>query len=332
MTRRALALLLNLSLSVALAQTVPQTEPVPTPASATPAPSSAGAIAFAVPVDTLREYRLTEVNRVTFSDPHTSLSGDAAQARAFEEQFGRALASRTGQQQATFKQFLKVVPAEGTAGKYLWNTVGQVGTETLSLRSVRTLEAGTAGKLEYQSSRPAPKTPDMVSLMLAQVEAEMGRSHAELLANFDPASFGIVVGGTAATPLTPGQTFKRLKTLRPSTPLTTVSSTIRETQPIQVEQQLRFEGEKDGQLVFTRLARVVQPGQIVTGSLNMVTTLRTYAYEGNLILTPGGLPISATRDELFEAQVEGSLSQGDKRATFGMVVRSTSALNLTFVK
>ena len=318
------------------------TAPTPTtPTAPAPAPAVVPGLALSAPADTLREYRLSETTRLRYENVQLQVSGGTPeQAAAFEARFREALRAREGERTLTYKQFLKVLPAEGTAGRYLWNSISSEGGRAVSSRSLRTLGttlgtlgtsgAADAGGLAYQPDTPAPSTvpgDPTLALLTTQLQAELARTHAELLAAFDPASFGLL-GGGAAGKLQPGQTFTRLKTLQPAHPLATLPGQQVVGAPLQVEQQLRFENEQGGQLVFFRQARVRQPGQLVTGSAELLLTLARYVYDGELRLTPDGLPVSASRDEAYAVQVAGRVKQGDLTASFGLTVTSTSVLTL----
>lgn len=303
------------------------------------AQSAPPSLTFSAPEGTLREYRGEEVSRVSFSNAEATLSGaDAEAQRTFAAQFQAALRAGEGEKRQSFKQFFKVLPAEGTPGRYLWNSLITTVDGSPSLRSVRTLApGGGSGRLDYQPARPvspeALKDPaQTVAVLLAQrLEAELAGSHAELLAAFDPASFGLF--GQA---LTPGRTFTRMRTLRPPHPLGALGTPGQETPPVQVEETLRYEGEEGGTLRFTRQARVVRPAQVITGALSLITTLREYELGGELRLTREGLPVSATRTERYVADVRGSATrsgaQAGQQVRASLTVTGTSSLTLTFVK
>lgn len=339
------AALLTLALATwlpsAQAQVVPS-DPASAPAAApTPAPPtpvvgpSQPSPALAAPADTLREYRLSETTRVRYENVKFEVTGGTPQqASAFQSQFEAALKAREGERVANYKQFVKVLPAEGTPGRYLWNSLSSEGGKTVSSRSLRTLGAG--GGLAYQPDAPRPDTPQppadaSIAALLAQLQNELAHAHAELLANFDPASFGLPADPVAAQ-LQPGQAFTRVKVLRPPQPFATLPGLNNIGAPLQVEQQLRFENVQDGNLVFFRQARVLQPGQIVGGTGQMVLTLARYVYDGELRLAPDGLPASALRDEAYAVQVSGRVQQDDLTAQFSFTVTVLSALTLNPVQ
>ena len=313
----------------------PQT-PV-SPAPVTPAPAAAVAVApglaLTAPADTLREYRLSETTRVRYDNVQLEVSGGTPEtAAAFQNQFRAALRAREGERTLSAKQFLKVLPAEGTPGRYLWNTISNEGGKAVSSRSLRTLGTADGGTLTFQPEPVAAGTDPSVAALLAPVQAELAHTHAELLAGLDPASFGLLRGGPAAGTPKPGQGFVRLKTLQPPSPLMSLPGQQAVGAPLQVEQQLRFENEEGGQLVFFRQARVVQPGQILSGSVEGLMTLLRYVYDGELRLTADGLPVSAERGEAYAVQMSGRLKQGDLSATYSLNVTVTSLLTLTPVK
>ena len=302
----------------------------PTPAAA---PTGAPGLALTAPADTLREYRLSETTRVRYDNVQLEVSGGTPEtAAAFQNQFRAALRAREGERTLSAKQFLKVLPAEGTPGRYLWNTISSEGGKAVSSRSLRTLGAADGGTLTFQPEPVAAGTDPSVAALLAPVQAELARTHAELLAGLDPASFGLLRGGPAAGSPKPGQGFVRLKTLQPPSPLMSLPGQQVVGAPLQVEQQLRFENEEGGQLVFFRQARVVQPGQILSGSVEGLMTLLRYVYDGELRLTPDGLPVSSERGEAYAVQMSGRLKQGDLSATYSLNVTVTSLLTLTPVK
>lgn len=288
------------------------------------APAPAAPLVLGAPADTLLEYRLTEVTRLRYEQLQLEVTGGTPeQAAAFEAQIRAALKTREGEQTTQYKQFLKVLPAGDSAGKYLLNTL-TLTTPAVSSRSLRTLGKGAG--LAYQSETPA-NLPASLAALLGQVSDELARTHAELVSAFDPASFGLL--GDKAGTLTPGQTFTRLRTVQSPQPFASLPGQKRLGLPLQVEQALRFERQQGGQLVFSRTARVVQPGQITAGSVNMVQTLSRYVYDGSLRLTPDGLPVSATRDEAYAVQVTGQAKQGDVTAKLSFNVVATSVLTLT---
>ncbi|MGX9687954.1 hypothetical protein ACTQ9L_12525 [Deinococcus wulumuqiensis] len=321
----------------------PPAPPVAPAAPVTPPSTPAAGLALGAPQDTLREYRLSETTRLRYDDVQVEVSGGTPeQAAPLQNSFREALRAREGERTLTYKQFLKVLPADGTPGRYLWNSISSEGGRSVSSRSLRTLGAAGEGSLAYQPDAvPVPGDPTL-ALLTAQIQAELARTHAELLAGFDPASFGLLTGTAQSGPLSPGplrpgplrpgQTFTRVKTLQPAHPLATLPGQKVAGAPLQVEQQLRFESEQDGQLVFFRQARVLQPGQVVTGSADLLLTLARYVYDGELRLTPDGLPVSASRDEASVIRVTGRMNQGDLTLTFGLTVTSTSVLTLTPVK
>lgn len=334
------AALLTLALAAwlpsAQAQVAPS-DPASAPAAApTPAPSapvveaSQPPSALAAPADTLREYRLSETTRVRYENIKFEVTGGTPQqASAFQGQFEAALKAREGERVANYKQFVKVLPAEGTPGRYLWNSLSSEGGKTVSSRSLRTLGAG--GGLAYQPDAPQPPADASIAALLAQLQNELAYAHAELLANFDPASFGLPANPATAQ-LQPGQAFTRVKVLRPPQPFATLPGLNNIGAPLQVEQQLRFENVQDGNLVFFRQARVLQPGQIVGGTGQMVLTLARYVYDGELRLAPDGLPVSALRDEAYAVQVSGRVQQGDVTGQFSFTVTVLSALTLNPVQ
>lgn len=294
------------------------------PAAAQTSTLPAAPLVLSAPADTLLEYRLTEVTRLRYEQLQLEVTGGTPeQAAAFEAQIRAALKTKEGEQSTQYKQFLKVLPKGDSAGKYLLNTL-TLTTPAVSSRSLRTL--GKGASLTYQPETPT-NLPASLAALLGQVSDELARTHAELLSAFDPASFGLL--GERATALTPGQTFTRLKTVQSPQPFASLPGQKRLGLPLQVEQGLRFEGQQGGQLVFSRTARVVQPGQITTGSVNMVQALSRYVYDGSLRLTPDGLPVSATRDEAYAVQVAGQARQGDVTAKLSFNVVATSVLTLT---
>ncbi|MHA0039188.1 hypothetical protein [Deinococcus sp. PESE-13] len=302
----------------------------PTPAAA---PTGAPGLALTAPADTLREYRLSETTRVRYDNVQLEVSGGTPEtAAAFQNQFRAALRAREGERTLSAKQFLKVLPAEGTPGRYLWNTISNEGGKAASSRSLRTLGTADGGTLAFQPEPVAAGTDPSVAALLAPAQAELAHTHAELLAGLDPASFGLLRGGPAAGSPRPGQGFVRLKTVQPPSPLMSLPGQQVVGAPLQVEQQLRFENEEGGQLVFFRQARVVQPGQILSGSVEGLMTLLRYVYDGELRLTPDGLPVSAERGEAYAVQMTGRLKQGDLSATYSLNVTVTSLLTLTPVK
>ncbi|WP_278913663.1 hypothetical protein [Deinococcus wulumuqiensis] len=310
-----------------VAPAAPVTPPV------TPPSTTAAGLALGAPQDTLREYRLSETTRLRYDDVQVEVSGGTPeQAAPLQNSFREALRAREGERTLTYKQFLKVLPADGTPGRYLWNSISSEGGRSVSSRSLRTLGAAGEGSLAYQPEAAPASSDPTLALLTAQIQAELARTHAELLAGFDPASFGLLTGAAKTAPLRPGQTFTRVMTLNPAHPLATLPGQKVAGAPLQVEQQLRFESEQDGQLVFFRQARVLQPGQVVTGSADLLLTLARYVYDGELRLTPDGLPVSASRDEASVIRVTGRMNQGDLTLTFGLTVTSTSVLTLTPVK
>lgn len=341
-TRLAVSLTLVLAalLPSAQAQVAPS-DPAPAavPAAAQPAPVVGPGLptpALVAPADTLREYRLSETTRVRYENVKFDVTGGTPpQAAAFQSQFQAALRAREGERTASYKQFVKVLPADGTPGRYLWNSLSTEGSsqgggsQSVSSRSVRTL--GTGGGLVYQPEAAPDPAQGAVALLMTQLQSELARTHAELLANFDPASFGLPADPAAAQ-LKPGQTFTRVKTLQPPHPFATLPGLTTVGAPLQVEQQLRFENVQGGDLVFFRQARVLQPGQIVGGAGQMVLTLSRYIYDGELRLAPDGLPTSALRDEAYAVQVSGRVQQGDLTAQFSFTVTVLSALTLNPVK
>ena len=330
----ALSLLATALLSAAQAQGV---YGPPAPAAV---PVAAPGLALTAPADTLREYRLSETTRVRYDNVQLEVSGGTPEtAAAFQNQFRAALRAREGERTLSAKQFLKVLPEEGTPGRYLWNTISNEGGKAVSSRSLRTLGMAApadGGTLTFQPEPVAAGTDPGVAALLVPVQTELARAHAELLAGFDPASFGLLRGGPAAGSSRPGpkpgQGFVRLKTLQPPSPLMTLPGQQVVGAPLQVEQQLRFENEEGGQLVFFRQARVVQPGQVLSGSVEGLMTLSRYVYDGELRLTPDGLPVSAERGEAYAVQMTGRLKQGDLSATYSLNVTVTSLLTLTPVK
>jgi hypothetical protein len=316
---------------LALAQSsIPATPPTSSPVQTSPTSTP---LALTAPVGTVREYRGNEVTRVTFTGGDFVLTGvPEAEAKDAQAQFQTALKSRSGETVQAFKQFVKVLPAAGTAGKLLYTSIlTDEGEEPLTLRSVRSLAATSAGTLTFQPDE-SPANADPLAGILGNLNTLLAALHADLLANFDPAAFGIL-----GKPLTPGAVFTRTKTLKPSNPLAGVGTGNRETQDISVEQQLRFEGVQGGLLVFSRAARIVQGQQIVTGqSANLTTTLSNYTLTGELRVTRDGLPVSATRTESYAAEVKGKLTapegQDAGEATFSLQLGGTSVLTLTAVR
>ncbi|MDB5044280.1 MAG: hypothetical protein JWQ08_330 [Deinococcus sp.] len=290
-------------------------------------------ITLTAPVGTVRDYRGNEVSRVTFTGGDFVLTGvPEAEAKDAQAQFQTALKSRSGETVQPFKQFVKVLPAAGTPGKLLYTSIlTDEGEEPLTLRSVRGLAANGAGTLIFQPDE-SPENADPLAGILGNLNTLLAALHADLLANFDPAAFGIL-----GRPLTPGAVFTRTKTLKPSNPLAGLGTGNRETQAISVEQQLRFEGVQGGLLVFSRAARIVQGQQIVTGqSANLTTTLSSYTLTGELRVRPDGLPVSATRTESYAAEVKGKLTapegQDAGEANFSLQLGGTSVLTLTAVR
>ncbi|MFB9990718.1 hypothetical protein ACFFLM_01770 [Deinococcus oregonensis] len=305
---------------------VRQSPTVPTASTLSLAP-----VTLAAPVGTVREYRGNEVTRVTFTGGDFVLTGvPEAEAKDAQAQFLAALKSRSGETVQPFKQFVKVLPAAGTPGKLLYTSLlTEAGEEPLTLRSVRTL--GASDTLTFQPDE-SPANADPLAGILGNLNTLLAALHADLLANFDPAAFGIL-----GKPLTPGAVFTRTKTLKPSNPLAGLGTGNRETQAISVEQQLRFEGVQNGLLVFSRAARIVQNQQIVTGqSANLTTTLNSYTLSGELRVRPDGLPVSATRTESYAAEVKGKLTapegQDAGEANFSLQLGGTSMLTLTPVR
>ncbi|ANE42655.1 hypothetical protein [Deinococcus puniceus] len=313
----------------ALAQSsVPAIPPVSSSAPTTPAPTS---LTLTAPVGTVREYRGNEVTRVTFTGGDFVLTGvPEAEAQDAQAQFLAALKSRSGETVQPFKQFVKVLPAAGTPGKLLYTSIlTDEGQEPLTLRSVRTL--GASATLAFQPDE-SPENADPLAGILGNLNTLLAALHADLIANFDPAAFGIL-----GKPLTPGTVFTRTKTLKPNNPLAGLGTGNRETQAISVEQQLRFEGVQGGLLVFSRAARIVQGQQIVTGqSANLTTTLSSYTLTGELRVTRDGLPVSATRTESYAAEVKGKLTapegQDAGEANFSLQLGGSSVLTLTSVR
>ncbi|UQN07328.1 hypothetical protein [Deinococcus sp. QL22] len=339
---RRFLLLLSVALSFASAplapavaqSSIPATPPRPVRQAFTlPAASTLPTmpITLTAPVGTVREYRGNEVTRVTFTGGDFVLTGvPEAEAKDAQAQFQTALKSRSGETVQPFKQFVKVLPAAGTPGKLLYTSIlTDEGAEPLTLRSVRTL--GASATLIFQPDE-SPENADPLAGILGNLNTLLAALHADLLANFDPAAFGIL-----GKPLTPGTVFTRTKTLKPSNPLAGLGTGNRETQAISVEQQLRFEGVQSGLLVFSRTARIVQGQQIVTGqSANLTTTLSNYSLSGELRVRPDGLPVSATRTESYAAEVKGKLTapegQDAGEVNFSLQLGGSSVLTLTSVR
>lgn len=302
--------------------------PLPTPVE-TPATSPAAPVTLTLSAreGTVVELRGQETTGIQFTNGKFELKGGTtAQAKEAQTAFLSGLKQRSGSETQEFKQFVKVLPAQGTPGRVLFTTVLSDPSDPITLRSIRTLAAGGTGKLEYQPDDGSVEEEDVLLDGLNKLLAEL---HGDLLANFDPASFGIL-----GQPLTPGATFTRLKALKPSNPLASLRGDVIEEQPVTVEQQLRFEGVQGDLLVFSRAARVVQPRQVVSGVANMTTTLREYSLTGDLRVRLDGLPVSATRVERYLADVQGSITIPDSKetVTFALTVGGTSTLNLSAAK
>ncbi|WP_019009167.1 hypothetical protein [Deinococcus aquatilis] len=333
MRRLVLSLSLILLTSAVAQNSIPATPPAPAAAPSTPSSPAITPLTLTAPVGTVREYRGNEVTRVTFTGGDFVLTGvPEAEAKDAQAQFLSALKSRSGESVQPFKQFVKVLPAAGASGKLLYTSIlTEDGQEPLTLRSVRTLAASGAGTLTFQPDE-SPENADPLAGILGNLNTLLAELHADLVANFDPAAFGIV-----GRPLTVGEVFTRTKTLKPSNPLAGLGTGNRETQAITVEQQLRFEGVQNGLLVFSRAARIVQGQQIVTGqSANLTTTLGSYSLTGELRVRPDGLPVSATRTESYSAEVKGKLTapegQDAGEADFSLQLGGTSVLTLTAVR
>lgn len=333
MRRLALSLSLVLLTSAVAQNSIPATPPAPAAAPSTPSSPAITPLTLTAPVGTVREYRGNEVTRVTFTGGDFVLTGvPEAEAKDAQAQFLAALKSRSGESVQPFKQFVKVLPATGASGKLLYTSIlTEDGEEPLTLRSVRTLAASGAGTLAFQPDE-SPENADPLAGILGNLNTLLAELHADLVANFDPAAFGIV-----GRPLRVGEVFTRTKTLKPSNPLAGLGTGNRETQAITVEQQLRFEGVQNGLLVFSRAARIVQGQQIVTGqSANLTTTLGSYSLTGELRVRPDGLPVSATRTESYSAEVKGKLTapegQDAGEANFSLQLGGTSVLTLTAVR
>ena len=183
----------------------PPAPPVAPAAPVTPPSTPAAGLALGAPQDTLREYRLSETTRLRYDDVQVEVSGGTPeQAAPLQNSFREALRAREGERTLTYKQFLKVLPADGTPGRYLWNSISSEGGRSVSSRSLRTLGAAGEGSLAYQPDAvPVPGDPTL-ALLTAQIQAELARTHAELLAGFDPASFGLLTGAAQSGPLSPG--------------------------------------------------------------------------------------------------------------------------------